>query len=108
MANTINLTNVNLRNLIDQNHGAQRIHHQDAEEKTGSKTFGDTMSEFIGSVNDSQKLAQQSAADVVQGKSDNIHEAMANLEEARMSFQLMLEVRNRLLDAYKEVERMQV
>ena len=45
---------------------------------------------------------------VINGESENLHEAMASLEEASLSFQLMLEIRNKLLESYKEVERMQI
>ena len=42
------------------------------------------------------------------GQADSLHEVVVRMEEARISFQLMLQVRNRLLEAYQEVMRMQL
>lgn len=53
---------------------------------------------------DSQAGLQTAAA----GGTENLHQLMIRLEEARMSFQLMLQVRNRLLESYQELMRTQV
>lgn len=42
------------------------------------------------------------------GEVDNLHQVMLSMEEAKMTFQLALQVRNRLLEAYQEVLRMQI
>ncbi len=42
------------------------------------------------------------------GDVQNLHQVMIHMEEAKASFQLFLQVRNRLLDAYQEVMRMQI
>jgi flagellar hook-basal body complex protein FliE len=42
------------------------------------------------------------------GEVQNLHQVMVNLEEAKANFQLMMQVRNRLLDAYQEIMRMQI
>jgi flagellar hook-basal body complex protein FliE len=42
------------------------------------------------------------------GGSENLHQVMIRLEESRISFQLMLQVRNRLLESYQELMRMQI
>ncbi|MGV2895809.1 flagellar hook-basal body complex protein FliE [Achromobacter sp. AGC78] len=42
------------------------------------------------------------------GDVQNLHEVMIHMEEAKASFQLFLQVRNRLMDAYQEVMRMQI
>jgi flagellar hook-basal body complex protein FliE len=52
----------------------------------------------------SQVQLQQLAA----GAPVNLHQVMIGLEESRMSFQLLMQVRNRLLEGYQEVMRMQV
>jgi flagellar hook-basal body complex protein FliE len=42
------------------------------------------------------------------GDTENLHAVMIRLEESRISLQLMLQVRNRVLEAYQDVMRMQV
>ena len=45
---------------------------------------------------------------VVRGESDDLHTAMVAIEEASVSFKLMLEVRNKMLEAYQEINRMNI
>jgi flagellar hook-basal body complex protein FliE len=45
---------------------------------------------------------------LLSGKNVSLHQTMISMEEASVSFQLMVEVRNRLLDSYQELMRMQV
>jgi flagellar hook-basal body complex protein FliE len=104
MPNINQLSNVNLRELLNTDAAKQKQMQQTEE----TKDFGDTIADFIQNVNQKSKDAAQQAADVVQGKSQNLHEAMASLEESGLSFKLMIEIRNKLLESYKEVQRMQV
>lgn len=80
-----------------------------AEQRSGEKvSFSETIKDFLSAVNQSQKTAGEKVADVVEGKSENLAEAMTRLEESKLNFQLLLEIRSRLLDSYKEIQRMQV
>jgi flagellar hook-basal body complex protein FliE len=74
----------------------------------GGGTFGDLVKNAINSVNDAQTDANQKVTDFVSGKTDNVHEVMIAMEKAQLSFQLMTEVRNRLVDTYKELSRMPI
>lgn len=79
-----------------------------ADTKSDHPSFADTIGDFVSAVNDSQKTASSKVADVIQGKSENLVDAMTAMEESKLSFQLMLEIRNKLLESYQEVQRMQV
>lgn len=46
--------------------------------------------------------------DLASGKTDNIHHVMLALEDAKLSLQLLVQVRNKLLESYQDVLRMQV
>lgn len=70
--------------------------------------FSQTIREFLNSVNDSQKSAAEKVTKVIEGSSENIAEAMTTVEEGRLNFQLLLEVRNKLLEAFREIQRMQI
>jgi flagellar hook-basal body complex protein FliE len=74
----------------------------------GQKDFGQTITDFIKAVNHSQVTSDSMSSDIIEGRSQNLHQAMAAMEEAKLSFQLMMEIRNRLLDSFKEIQRLQV
>jgi|TARA_B100001971_G_scaffold171591_1_gene163973 flagellar hook-basal body complex protein FliE len=76
--------------------------------KDDSISFGDTISNFLDAVNTAQVDAKDSVAEIVTGESENLHEAMAKVEEGKISFELMLEIRNKLLQSFQEIQRMQV
>jgi flagellar hook-basal body complex protein FliE len=72
------------------------------------KSFGETLSESIAQVSELQKVAEAAAQDLATGKSKDIAQTLIAIEKASISFQLMMQVRNRMLEAYQEVMRMQV
>mgnify|MGYP005847791777 CR=1 FL=1 len=74
----------------------------------GAKSFGETLKESLQQINTLQVRADQAVQEMAGGRSDNIHETMILLEKADISFRLMMQVRNKLVEAYQEVMRMQV
>ncbi len=78
---------------------------------TGSdaaKGFGQMLSESMAKVNEAQVAADTSMKELAAGRTKNIHETMLSIEKADSSLKLMMQVRNKVLDAYKEIMRMQV
>ncbi|HOX50100.1 MAG TPA: flagellar hook-basal body complex protein FliE, partial [Fibrobacteria bacterium] len=61
-----------------------------------------------GDVNSMQNEADASIEKFVAGEVKDVHQVMAAVSEARTSFNLMLEIRNKTLEAYQELMRMQV
>ena len=78
------------------------------EIKKDNISFGETIGQFLDAVNESQIDGKESVAKIITGESQNLHEAMAKVEEAKISFELMLEIRNKLLQSFQEIQRMQV
>ncbi|MCK4306909.1 flagellar hook-basal body complex protein FliE [candidate division WOR-3 bacterium] len=74
----------------------------------GTEDFKSMVQGFLKEVNGLQKEADSAINKFVSGKDVDIHDVMVAAQEANISFQLMLELRNRLLDAYREVMRMTV
>ncbi len=77
---------------------------------TGGKAGGDfeaLLSETIGKVASLQKETEKAISELGTGKGD-IVEAMVAMQKADISFQVMIEVRNKLVSAYEEIMRMQV
>ncbi len=70
--------------------------------------FSDAFSEAIDKVDMAQKEADGQISSFVAGEQENVHEVMIAMNQAKLSFQLMTEVRNRMLETYQELMRMQV
>jgi len=66
------------------------------------------LSNAIDSVDNQMHSADQKVADVVAGKSENIHDVMISMQKAQLSFQLMTEIRNKAIETYQELSRMQI
>ena len=77
-------------------------------EKPSSKTFFDHIKDGIEEVNNVQKASEKKTTDLVTGKSKNIHETMITSAYAGLSFNMLVQVRNKALEAYQEVMRMPV
>jgi len=75
---------------------------------SGAGDFGQLVSNVLQDVNQSQNQAADAVAQLAAGQTDNVHQVMIALGKAEVSFNYMLEVRNRLLDAYKQVMQMQI
>lgn len=86
----------------------KNIEKKSESKDTGSPSFIDHLKEGIEDVNKSQKLADQKASDLATGKNDNIHETMLAASQAELGFNLMVQIRNKALEAYQEVMRMPV
>jgi flagellar hook-basal body complex protein FliE len=84
----------------------------DAMSATGAQpaqsSFSSLLGQMVQDVNAKQGVATQSLQDLQSGQNVSLHQTMIAMEEASVSFQLMVEVRNRLLDSYQEIMRMQV
>jgi flagellar hook-basal body complex protein FliE len=76
--------------------------------KPAGGSFDSTVKSFIGEVSRQQAVAGEAVNGLVSGQNVSLHQTMIAMEEASISFQLMVEVRNRLLDSYQELMRMQV
>jgi flagellar hook-basal body complex protein FliE len=72
------------------------------------KSFGDILKDSVDKVNLYQAQADTAIKELVAGRNKNIHETMLTIERADTSLKLMMQVRNKILDAYKEIMRMQV
>ena len=70
--------------------------------------FAQMFEKFIQGVDQKKKISKNETQDLILGRSDNIHEAVVKSQEAGVAFNLMIEVRNKLVDSYKELMRMQV
>jgi flagellar hook-basal body complex protein FliE len=94
IANSLNVLGTNSNNKID-----------DSE---AGKSFQNMLNDAISSVNNEQVEGYKAMEGIATGKVTNLQEAVQRIEEAELSLKLALEVKNKALNAYKEVMRMQI
>ena len=72
------------------------------------QSFGKILSDTISQTNDMQLQGDAAVRQLNAGESKNLHEAMIAMEEADISLRFLVQVRNKAMDAYQEIMRMQV
>jgi len=77
-----------------------------AADATGG--FSQLMTQGLAQVNEKLLANQTNLQRLATGDTQNLHQVMIQLEESRLSFQLMMQVRGRLLEAYQDVMKMQI
>jgi flagellar hook-basal body complex protein FliE len=74
----------------------------------GPSTWGHMVQQMVMDVNSKQQSATAMVTDVLKGGPTPVHEAMIASEEASLSFEMVAEMRNKIVDAYNQVMQMQV
>ena len=73
-----------------------------------SEDFAQMLKTALGKANQDQVAADKMAMGLVTGEVENIHRAVMAIAQADLSFRYVLQVRNKIIDAYQEVMRMQI
>ena len=73
-----------------------------------SDNFSSMLGRMVSEVNAKQMLASDAVHGLQSGQPVSLHQAVIAMEEANVSFQLMVEVRNKLLESYQELMRMSI
>ncbi len=79
-----------------------------SDEQQSGPSFKETISNFVNEVNDLQLKAGESIENFASGEVENVHEVMIAMSKAEVSFKFMMETRNKLVDAYKEIIKMPI
>jgi flagellar hook-basal body complex protein FliE len=74
----------------------------------GRAAFGDLLKDLLAHEASANQAADKAITDLATGKAESIHEVGLAVAQADLQFRLVLELRNRLTDAYQEVMRMQI
>ena len=77
-------------------------------EKSGGKAFAQQLKSALNEVNEIQKESEKAIADLATGQVKDLHQAALAINKAETSMKLMLEIRNKALNAYKEIGRTQL
>ena len=74
----------------------------------GGASFGNVIDQVLGSAVQSDQQAGAAVRDLATGQTDNLHGVLLQVAQADLSFRLILEIRNRLSEAFQEIMKMQV
>ena len=102
-----------LRDRVDkpENFGAQadfiRFPEQEHIPVAPQTSFTDTVSSSLNRVNELDKAKAQAIDDFASGRTQNVHELMITMQKSSMAMKLTSAVRSKVLEAYKELSRMQ-
>jgi flagellar hook-basal body complex protein FliE len=78
-----------------------------AAESPATVGFADTLKSAIDEMGELSSQAETKVAGVLEGNGVDVHSALIAVEKADLSFQLMMQVRNKIVSAYQEISRMQ-
>ena len=73
-----------------------------------NQSFTEILGNSIAKINSMQKEADVAVQKLVTGESKNIHETLLAVEQAEIAFKTMNQIRSKVIDAYKEIMRMQI
>lgn len=78
------------------------------EVKNSGPSFGQYLKNAMDSVNEAQLKSDEETLKLITGEAEDIHQALIAAEEARIQMELIVQVRNKLLESYQEINRMQI
>ncbi|MFG6115123.1 flagellar hook-basal body complex protein FliE [Halobacillus sp. MO56] len=100
----VNLNTINgVSSLVPKSQNNLKMTPGDAQ-----ANFAADLKQAIADVNHSQKLSDQKTEALAKGEIDDLHDVMITAQKASVTLQTSVEVQNKVIDAYREIMRMQV
>lgn len=81
---------------------------QKGEKGNNEVSFSEMMKKYVQEANDLQVNADTEVRKVIAGEEVDAHEVMTAVEKANISFEMVMEIRNKMLDAYRELMKTQM
>lgn len=94
-------------NLISSINGAKSVTKPDQVGKS-TGDFGELLSKALNTVAQSENKADNAIAQLAAGEEIELHQVMLAMQEADITFQIAVQMRNKLVEAYQDIMRMQV
>ncbi len=76
--------------------------------KSKGNIFAKVLEDSITKLNNYQKASEDVMTSFIKGNENEIHNVMIAMQEAKLSIQTAIEIRNKLVDAYQEIARIQI
>ncbi len=93
---------------ISPNLQVPEIRRPGIEQGSGGPKFGEVLKDAIQTVNELQRNSDTEIQKLMTGESQDLHSTLIAVQKADLSFQMMMQVRNKIVQAYQEIMRMQV
>ena len=100
------MQDISIKNLFQSRAGINYTGSQTPQPPTAS--FGEMLQQSINQVSRLQQEADASINDLAAGKQTDIHQTMIAVEKAEVSFELLMQIRNKVIAAYESIMRTQV
>ncbi len=84
------------------------LQNNEGSEKVSDKSFKDTLTNFLQEVNQLQIEDAETTEAFLKGEITDLHQVTIAAQKARISLELLLEIRNKLVESYQEIMRMQL
>ena len=81
---------------------------ESSNEQNGAANFGSMLKQAIHDVNSMQVKADDAAVKLASGQAEDVHQVMIAVEQAMLAMQLTVQIRNKAVEAYQEISRMQI
>ncbi len=78
------------------------------EQNSATESFGSFLKDALGKLNSSQLEADGAITSFLRGESIDVHSVMVSIQKAELTLNLAMQLRNKVIDAYQEIMRMQV
>lgn len=77
-------------------------------DKSSNTAFSEVLSNAIGKVNELELNANNNIESLIKGEDISMHEVMLSMQESQLSLQALIEVRNKVVEAYQEISKLQL
>lgn len=100
------MNNIKINPSIIQSIEKAKLNHDNNENK--GLSFADTLKKELEELNQEQVIADKAMTGIATGQVKDLHQAAIAINKAETSMKFMLEVRNKAINAYKEISRTQI
>ncbi|MDW8799664.1 flagellar hook-basal body complex protein FliE [Clostridium sp. A1-XYC3] len=97
-----------INEFVPDNRLFEKIGEKEVKNEKTSTSFGEFLKEKLDNVNEKQVNSENTTEKFIKGDEVDIHKVMMDSEEAKMSLELAVQVRNKFVEAYQELSRTQL
>lgn len=93
---------------IQQLNGLSELSSANHKSQNNGNAFNDLLTNAISGLDESLKSSEEQMTAFVAGETDNLHQVMISMQEAHINFQMVTEIRNKAVEVFQDLSRMQI